>query len=280
MAMVDLQTTAEVPQTLEGWFTLHDVYAVDWPRWLKLPAEQQSEISDAARRWLASAGEIPSGDTAVYSVLTQKGDLMFVHYRQTPEEINRVELSLRQTRLFEYLVPAYSYFAVIEIGLYELTAMARKKLADQDITAGSEEYEEFFETEMEKQKQRVQTRLFRDIPEQRYICFYPMSKRRGEQVNWYALSMEERRDLMRGHGRIGHKYHQDVTQIIGGSVGLDDWEWGVSLHADDTLVFKKLIYEMRFDPASALYAEFGPFYIGIRRSPEQLPALLGGRLDE
>jgi hydrogen peroxide-dependent heme synthase len=276
--MVDVPTT-EVPQTLEGWFTLHDVYAVDWPGWLSLAPDQRQEIAGAAGEWLAGTSRAVKGDSAAYSVLTQKGDLMFVHYRETPDELNRAELSLRQSPLFAYLRPAYSYFSVIEIGLYELTAMARKKLADQEIAPGSPEYEEFFETEMEKQKQRVQTRLFRNIPEQRYICFYPMSKRRGEQVNWYALSMEERRDMMRGHGRIGHKYHQEVTQIIGGSVGLDDWEWGVSLHADDPLVFKKLIYEMRFDPASALYAEFGPFYVGIRRLPEQLPALLAGRLD-
>jgi len=122
-------------------------------------------------------------------------------------------------------------------------------------------------------------RLFRDVPPHRYICFYPMNKRRGEQVNWYSLPLAERRAMMRSHGTIGHKYHETVTQIIGGSVGLDDWEWGVSLHSDDALAFKKLIYEMRFDPASALYAEFGPFYIGIRREPAALAALLDGRLE-
>jgi chlorite dismutase len=220
---------------------------------------------------------VEQGDTALYSVLTQKGDLMFVHYRATPDDLNAVELSLRQTRLFDYLRPAYSYFSVIELGMYELTAMAMKKLADQGVTRGSPEFEEFFETEMVKQQQRVQTRLFRKVPEQRYICFYPMNKKRGESVNWYTLTIDQRRDMMRGHGRIGHKYHETVTQIIGGSIGLDDWEWGVSLHADDALVFKKLIYEMRFDPASALFAEFGPFYVGIRRQAGDLRALLDGR---
>ncbi len=269
----------EIPQTLEGWYILHDVYTVDWPRWRAVDPGRQSEIAGEAVAWLEAAARVEKGDSAAYSVISQKGDLMFVHYRESPDELNRAELSLRQTKLFEYLKPAYSYFSVIELGLYELTAMARSKLADQGIHAGSPEYEEFFETEMEKQKQRVQTRLFRKIPPQRYICFYPMNKRRGEQVNWYTLSIEERRDMMRGHGRIGHKYHETVTQIIGGSIGLDDWEWGVSLHADDALVFKKLIHEMRFDPASALFAEFGPFYVGIRRQPAQIPAVLNGKLD-
>lgn len=267
----------EVPQTLEGYYILHDIYTVDWARWRSVEARAREGIASAAGRWLAEAAGIERGDSAAYSVLSQKGDLLFVHYRETPEELNAVELSLRQTNLYEFLRPAYSYFSVIELSMYELTAIARKKIMDQGIKPGSEAWDEAFETEMEKQQQRVQTRLFRRVPEERYICFYPMNKRRGEQVNWYTLSIEERRDLMRGHGRIGHKYHEQVTQIIGGSVGLDDWEWGVSLHSNDMIEFKKLIYEMRFDPASALYAEFGPFYIGIRVPPDGLAGFLAGR---
>jgi len=277
--MSDTTQGPEVPQTLEGYYILHDVYAVDWPRWRGLDAKTREDVAAAGSAWLTRLADVQQGDSVLYSVLTQKGDLMFVHYRESPEELNRVELSLRQTRLYDFLRPAYSYFSVIELSMYELTALARKKLMDQGIRPGSEVYDSAFEVEMEKQQQRVQTRLFRKIPDGRYICFYPMNKRRGEQVNWYTLSIEERRDMMRNHGRIGHKYHETITQIIGGSMGLDDWEWGVSLHGDDALMFKKLIYEMRFDPASALFAEFGPFYIGIRIPPEGLPALLAGRLE-
>lgn len=269
----------DVPQTLEGWYMLHDIYAVDWPRWRALEADVRRQISDQAAQWLAEAAAVEKGDSALYSMISQKGDLMFLHYRQSPDELNRAELALRQTRLFDYLKPSYSYFSVIELGLYELTGLAHRKLAQQGLAPGKPAFEEAFAQEMANQKERVKTRLFRDVPETRYICFYPMSKRRGEQVNWYMLSMEERRDVMRSHGRIGHKYHEQVTQIIGGSVGFDDWEWGVSLHADDALVFKKLIYELRFDPSTALYAEFGPFYVGIRVAPGQLPDLLAGRLE-
>ncbi len=273
--MADPQAV-EVPQTLEGWYVLHDVYSIDWARWRAVPRDQQQSLAHGAAEWVATAASVEKGDTAVYSMISQKGDVLFLHYRESPEAINQVELSLRQSPFFDFLRPSYSYFAVIELGLYELTAMARKKLADQGIHSGSEAYERYFEIEMEKQKQRVQTRLFRKVPEERYLCFYPMNKRRGESVNWYTLSIEERRDMMRGHGRIGHKYHETVTQIIGGSIGLDDWEWGVSLHSNDMLTFKKLIYEMRFDPASALYAEFGPFYLGIRRTAEELSGMLLG----
>ena len=117
-------------------------------------------------------------------------------------------------------------------------------------------------------------RLFPDVTPRRYMSFYPMSKRRGEQVNWYDLPAGERAEMMRGHGAIGRRYAGQVVQVISGSVGLDDWEWGVTLFAEDPLVFKKLVYEMRFDPASSRYALFGPFYTGIRFAPAALGDVL------
>lgn len=271
---------SEAPQTLEGWYALHDAYTVDWPRWYRLKQGERDQAIQAATAWLELADTQDHGHSAAYSLLTQKGDLLFIHYRPQPEDLNHEELALRQTTLFEYLRPAYSFLSVIEIGLYELTAIVLRKLADQSITPESPQYSELFQTEMSKQRTRVETRLFPAIPDKRYLCFYPMSKRRGEQVNWYTLPINERRDLMRGHGRIGHKYHEEVIQAIGGAIGLDDWEWGVSLFADDMLLFKKLIHELRFDPASARYAEFGPFYLGIRLPTAQFSAFLAGNLEQ
>ena len=131
---------------------------------------------------------------------------------------------------------------------------------------------------METQRERVQNRLFIEVPPRRYVCFYPMNKRRGEALNWYSEPFERRAPMMREHGMIGRHYAGKVTQIISGSIGYDDWEWGVDLFADDPLVFKKLIYEMRFDEASAKFAEFGPFYTGLQFSPSQLGALLAGQV--
>ncbi len=266
----------QVPQTLEGYYVLHEVVSIRWPDWLALDPVARQDMADSLATWLTStaAGE---GDSAAYSVIGSKGDLMFVHYRRTPEALNKAELSLRRNRLSAYFEPAYSFLSVIEVSLHELTAMAARKLAESGLRPGSPEYDSGMEAEMAGQKERVQDRLFRRIPEQRYICFYPMNKRRGEAVNWYTLTADQRRDYMRGHGRIGHKYHEQVTQVIAGAVGLDDWEWGVSLHADDPLAFKKLVYEMRFDPGSALFAEFGPFYVGLRARPEQVAEMLMGR---
>ena len=125
----------------------------------------------------------------------------------------------------------------------------------------SEGWAEAYAEEIEVQKDLLNNvfRLFH----LKSRLFLSMSKRRGEHVNWYDTPLEERRKLMRGHGRIGHKYFERINQVISGSIGFDDYEWGVDLHGDDPLDFKKLIYEMRFDPASSRYAEFGPFYVGI-----------------
>ena len=102
---------------------------------------------------------------------------------------------------------------------------------------------------MEEQRRRVHGRLFVEVPARRHVCFYPMNKRRGEQRNWYAETVEDRARMMLEHGKIGRHYAGQVTQVISGAIGFDDWEWGVDLFADDPVVFKKLIYEMRFDEA-------------------------------
>jgi len=132
---------------------------------------------------------------------------------------------------------------------------------------------------MAEQKERIKGRLYTEIPDRPYVCFYPMNKLRGEKNNWYSESMADRGRMMRDHGMIGRKYAGLVNQIISGSIGFDDWEWGVDLFADDPIVFKKLIYEMRFDEASALYAEFGPFYTGIRLQPGDLGKYISGQLN-
>ncbi len=131
---------------------------------------------------------------------------------------------------------------------------------------------------MEEQRKRVSGRLWLEVPARRHVCFYPMNKRRGEHKNWYAEPVEERAHMMLEHGKIGRHYAGQVTQIISGAIGFDDWEWGVDLFADDPVVFKKLIYEMRFDEASAWYAEFGPFYVGLQFSPSELPKYLEGEV--
>jgi chlorite dismutase len=216
-----------------------------------------------------------AGATAFVQTLGHKSDLMLVCFRRGFEELAQAQLALSHTGLHEYLEATTSYVSIVELGMYEMTAKLHEQLSAK-YKAGSDEFERAFDAEMQTQRQRVMNRLFLELPRWRYVCFYPMNKRRGETLNWYGEPFERRAAMMREHGMIGRHYAGAVTQVISGSIGYDDWEWGVDLFARDPLVFKKLIYEMRFDEASAKFAEFGPFYTGLQFSPQQLGAYLGG----
>jgi chlorite dismutase len=265
---------SEAPETLEGWYIQHDMFTVNWSQWWALPAAERDMLIDNTTAWLSEQAVPEQGSSAFFSLLGHKGDLLFVHFRPTLEALHAVKLGLRQTGLLTYLQPVYGYLSVVELGLYEVLAMVQRKLAATGLEAGTTAYDTAYQRELSDQKAAMHDRLYPTMPAQRYLCFYPMSKKRGETHNWYALSMDERRQLMRGHGMVGRKYAGRVTQIISGSVGFDDWEWGVSLFADDPLVFKRLVYEMRFDAASALYGLFGDFYVGIRFQPAEIGTLL------
>ena len=265
---------ADAPVTLEGWYTLHEMFAVDWGRWNALATGERAAIVAEAREVLERLAAPDAGQTAVYALVSQKGDLGLVHWRRDVDALRTAEVTFARTRLRGFLVPTYSYLAVIELGTYELMGHAAGLVKRRGLEPGQPEFDAAVKAEMEKM---AQPRLYPTVPARKYLCFYPMSKRRGEQVNWYDLPAAERAAFMRGHGEIGRKYAGQVVQVIQGSVGLDDWEWGVTLFADDPIVFKKLIYEMRFDAASSRFALFGAFFIGIRCAPADLATALGER---
>jgi chlorite dismutase len=266
-----------VPETLEGWAVLHQMFRVRWPEWQALDAAaRKARAVEAAATLAGMTGD--AGATAAATMLGHKGDLMLIHFRRGFEGLQAAQLEVARTALAPFLEPTTSYVSVVELGMYEMTAQIHARLGGQGLKPGSAEFESAFDREMAEQQRRVEGRLYLAVPPRRYVCFYPMNKRRGETQNWYAVPVEERGRMMRDHGVIGRHYAGAVTQIISGSIGFDDWEWGVDLFADDPVVFKKLIYEMRFDEASAVYAEFGPFYTGLQFSPEELPRLLEGQV--
>jgi len=270
----------DAPQTLEGYYVLHDLYRVDWVRWNTAQPAERGRAREQLTKALATIATVGAGagDSAIYAVIGQKADLLVLHYRETPAELKQAELELRRLAIAAWLTPAGSYLSVIEANLAEATAVAQKKLTDQGLVPTAAGYAIAFDAEMAVQRQRLEGRLRPVLSTAAWCCFYPMSKRRGETINWYDLPLDERRALMRGHGRLGHKYHQQVTQVVSGSIGLDDWEWAIDLHADDPLVFKKLVTEMRFDPASSRYAEFGPFLIARRLSAVEVGGFLDGQM--
>ena len=267
-----------VPETLDGWSVLHQMFRIRWPEWRVRPQDLRERLAAEAAAGLAAMRGTGQGTTVPVTLLGHKGDLMLIHHRRDFESLQQAQMQVARLGLFPNLEPITSYVSVVELGMYEMTGLIHQRLAEKGLKLGTEEHNKAFDEELEAQRRRVAGRLFTEIPARRYVCFYPMNKRRGEQKNWYVVPFEERARMMRDHGVIGRHYAGQVTHVISGSIGFDDWEWGVDLYADDPVVFKKLVYEMRFDEASAWYAEFGPFYVGLQFSPSELPKYLEGEV--
>lgn len=265
-----------VPETLEGWSILHHLFRVRWEELRALSAAARAEIAAEAARALAPPGP-DAGHTGVVHLLGHKADLMVIHFRHGFEELSAAQLQFQQTRLQAHVEMRTSYVSIVELGMYEMTSKIHQQLLSRSLKPGTDEFEKAFDDELATQKNRMMGRLFTEIPRRRYVCFYPMDKLRGESKNWYTTAFDRRSEMMLEHGIVGRNYSGRVTQIISGSIGFDDWEWGVDLFADDALVFKKLIYEMRFDEASAVYAKFGPFYTGLQFDLSNMSDFLEGK---
>jgi peroxiredoxin len=260
-----------VPLTVEGASVLHQMMRVKWHQWHSLPPGTRDGLIREAERVLA-----PMENSAIYSMLGHKGDLMFVHFRNSFDELNATELTIERLGLAEYLEETTSYLSVVELGLYESSQKTYAALAERGLEPFSEAWNAEIAAVLDRQREAMHPRLYPAIPPHRYICFYPMDRKRGEDKNWYMVPMAERARMMEEHGRIGRRYAGQVKQIITGSIGFDDWEWGVDLFSEDPLVFKRLIYEMRFDEVSAVYALFGSFYVGLRVPVDSLGSILNG----
>ena len=232
---------SEAATTLDGWYCLHDFRTIDWASWKLASAEERqaavSEFLGLIEKWNTTQKQ-NNGSHALYTIVGQKADFMMMILRPTMEELGTIETEFNKTKLAQFTLPAYSYVSVVELSNY--------------LSSEENPYED----------PALKPRLYPILPKTKHVCFYPMDKRRQGNDNWYMLPMEERRELMRTHGLTGRRYAGLVKQIITGSVGFDDFEWGVTLFSDDVLQFKKLIYEMRFDEVSARYGVFGSFFVG------------------
>ncbi|HTT77266.1 MAG TPA: hydrogen peroxide-dependent heme synthase [Candidatus Binataceae bacterium] len=255
------------PLTLEGSALLHQFFRLRRAEWNRLESRQRTAILEEAGSCFAARGD---GQSAIFSQLGHKGDLIVVHFRSGFDELDAAQIEVARLGLSEFLEQSYSYVSVAEIGLYEASVRLYRELAERGMKAHSPEWNNAVAEAISEQQKKLSTRLRPPIPDRRYLCFYPMNKRRSGNDNWYMQPIAERQRMMHEHGLIGRRYAGQVTQIISGSIGFDDWEWGVDLFADDPLVFKRLVYEMRFDESSARFAEFGPFYFGIRLNSGEL----------
>jgi chlorite dismutase len=256
-------TRRRPPGTEEGWYALHDLRRIDWEGWRGAPTRARERALEEGIDYLRAheaLDDAEEGGSAVFSVVGHKADLLILHLRPTLEHLDRAERRFESTALADYTERATSYVSVTEVSGY----------MHEDLTDGLEDVED------EGMRNYMRQRIYPEIPDAEHVCFYPMDKRRGPEDNWYDLSFEERKEYMSAHGEIGREYAGRVSQIITGSVGLDDHEWGVTLFADDPTDIKHLLYEMRFDPSSSRFAEFGSFYVGRRFPPGDLGALLAG----
>jgi hydrogen peroxide-dependent heme synthase len=270
-----------VPLTLEGSSVLHQFFRFDWKAWRSCAKEERARIAIETATVLHKLEREDAGApvrTALYSQLGHKGDLILIHFRDSLESLNQVELDLAQTPLYDFLELKHSYVSVVELGLYESSRKTYEAASSKGFETHSEEWKAEVATSLKRGAEAMKPRLFPAVPEAHYLCFYPMDRKRDEDKNWYTVSFAERQRMMHEHGLIGRRYGDVVRQIISGSIGMDDWEWGVDLFANDPVIFKKLIYEMRFDEVSAVYALFGQFFIGVRLSVEKFGGWLEGRL--
>ncbi|WP_435155417.1 heme-binding protein [Haladaptatus sp. DFWS20] len=253
----------KVPPTREGWYALHDFRTIDWNAWRDAPERtRENALADGVEFLQAheNVTDADDGSSAVFSVMGHKADLLVVHFRPEMSDLDTAERAFERTGLADFTERTDSYVSVTEVGGYTSDEMVKDPEDIED--TGMARY--------------VASKLYPDIPDAEFICFYPMSKRRTGEDNWYDTPFDERAEMMSSHGEIGKGYAGKVTQIITGSIGMDDFEWGVDLFSNDPTHIKDLLYEMRFDEGSSRFAEFGSFYFGRRFPPEDLPAFMDG----
>ena len=262
------------PASLEGWYVLHQSIELDWAGLKGAdPAETRAALrsfAELAERW--SGGSEP-GWSGVYRVAGGGIDFLILHFRDTFDRLVEAVRELKLSAWGDHALVREEYLSVVELGLYSLTRELSGRIDSGDREAWDAALADALAEERRKGyvRRRLEPRQPEHMP---YVCYYPMDKRRNPGQNWYRLSLEERAGLMAAHGRLGRRFAGRISQVISGSMGLDDWEWAVTLWAADPLEFKAIISEMRYDAASADFAEFGPFLVGQRMPGAEYETLL------
>jgi hydrogen peroxide-dependent heme synthase len=249
------------PHTLHGWYALHQMFCIDRRCANALAADARAALARDTAAALA-AGTAAGGWSAAYQLVGGRADIMFVHFRPTLDELASVARALRRSAAGGLLRLEYDFLSIAEAALYHATVEALS-----EAPAGSDAFRHRIAelAAAESAAPRMQQRLRPAPPDEwPYACFYAMSRRRAGGENWYTLPLHERDRLLHEHGLTGRRYAGRIAQIITGATGFSDGEWGVTLFARDPLELKRLVTEMRFDEASARYAEFGRFFTGIR----------------
>ncbi len=260
-------STESIPQSLApaggGWHCSHLYYSFDRAALKQLSAAERADGSREVAAALDPAGDAAPTRLQTTIISGQKADFGLLLLDPDPLKIDHVHQRLLASQLGPAIVPRWSFVSMTEISEYVQTPeQFGERLVAEGTDAGSAEYKTRVKGYADRLVEMNRMRLTPDFPPYRATCFYPMNKKRKASENWFTLSKEERGRLMIEHARSGMTFAGRVTQLITVGVGLEDWEWGVTLWAANAEYLKEIVYRMRFDEASARYAEFGPFYTG------------------
>ena len=250
----------------EGWHVLHLFYRVEFGQWQVLTSEERLAAKTKLSALVQEIRALPSTQILTFSVISPKGDIGFMLLTDDLHAANSIEKKLTLSLGPDVLTPVFSFYSLTERSEY-LTSdddYAASLAAEKGVSPGSPEFVQAIAEFRQRMEKYLHDRLYPNMPDWPVFCFYPMTKRRAAAQNWYLLPFEKRKELMLGHGRIGRQYAGRIRQLITGSTGLDDAEWGVTLFAHDVFEIKSIVYEMRFDAVSAQYADFGEFYLGLQ----------------
>ena len=250
---------------VEGWHVLHLFYKIEHGQWSLLRPDEQRAAKTHLTELVQEIRATENTQLLIFSMVSPKADLGFMLLTPDLHTANAFEKRLTLSLGSDVLTPVYSYFSMTEESEYVTTDAEYREILEreQNLPAGSAEHEKALAEFSARMTKYRKDKLYPLLPVWEVFCFYPMSKRRAPGQNWFALPFAERKKLMAGHGRVGRQYHGRILQLITGSTGLDDAEWGVTLFAHNTFHIKQIVYEMRFDPVSTEYADFGEFYIGL-----------------
>ena len=263
--MSNQEVTPLVPR--EGWHVMHLFYHVDHAQWSIYSDEEKRQAKTHLTELVQEIRATPDTHLLIFSIATPKADLGFMLLTADLQVANAYEKQLTLSLGAGTLSPAYSYLSQTEGSEYTTTGeqyAAETLVAEKGLTPDSPEFIAGMKEFDERMDHYRKHRLYPVLPDWPVICFYPMAKRRNGGDNWYALDFAARKKLMAGHAKVGRTYSGRILQLITGSTGLDEYEWGVTLLAKDTIDVKAIVYEMRFDEVTARYGEFGDFYIGMQ----------------
>ncbi|HEV3005602.1 MAG TPA: hydrogen peroxide-dependent heme synthase [Pirellulales bacterium] len=252
----------------EGWHCSHFYYRFDRGALKQLSAAELAAGTAELMAALDPAGPQAPARLQTSLVSGHKADFGLLLLDPDPLAIDAVHQRLMAGPLGPAIMPTYSFVSLTEVSEYvPSVAQYGERLVAEGEAAGSPAYQAKLKAYEAREEMMRKQRLTPELPAWRSFCFYPMNKKRKVGENWFLLTFDERNKLMAEHARSGMKFGGRVTQLITAAMGFDDWEWGVSLWARNPEFLKEIVYTMRFDEASARYAEFGPFYTSYVTSP-------------